>query len=180
MPAKPCPEVPHLHSFWTPTTPAKPYPKVPYLHGFWTPPGMGTPPLPRTNDPNGTHTWIKGRSRSPGAEPAWQGTALTAGPSASWEVGRRRGTKPYWPYSLPWGNCCLRSRNCCPARSRHDGRSHPAGCCKKEIQKLWQNNFPSENKMFSSEKSYKNCILEEKMNNTKKTSRYRNRTFNTF
>ena len=27
------------------TLPAKPYPEVPHLHIFWTPPGMGTPPL---------------------------------------------------------------------------------------------------------------------------------------
>jgi len=26
--------------------PAKPCPEVPHPHGFWTPPGMGTPPLP--------------------------------------------------------------------------------------------------------------------------------------
>jgi len=27
-------------------TPAKPCPEVPHPHGFWTPPGMGTPPPP--------------------------------------------------------------------------------------------------------------------------------------
>ena len=29
-----------------PTTPAKPCPEGPHPHLFWTPPGMGTPPLP--------------------------------------------------------------------------------------------------------------------------------------
>jgi len=28
------------------TMPAKPCPEVPHLHSFWTPPGMVTPPLP--------------------------------------------------------------------------------------------------------------------------------------
>ena len=34
------------------TTPAKPCPEVPYLHVFWTPPGMVTPPPPWAACPN--------------------------------------------------------------------------------------------------------------------------------